>query len=79
MELVFLPNGDGRCIYDEAIELSTLGQVTIRRGSQVEPDASGGWIVDLAPVDGPKLGPFGLRSEALRAEVAWLTAHWLPR
>lgn len=79
MELIFLPNGDGRCVYDETIELSSLGQLSIRRGSHVEPVASGEWIVDLSPVGGPSLGPFRSRGEALIAEIAWLTANWLPR
>ena len=29
------------------------------------------------PFAGPVLGPFGCRSEALAAEVAWLEANWL--
>ena len=39
------------------------------------PKAAG--TPDLRPVDGPVLGPFDRRSEALEAEVAWLEAHWL--
>ena len=37
----------------------------------------GGWRADLSPVGGPQLGPFRRRSEALRAEAAWLVEHWL--
>lgn len=33
----------------------------------------GAWIVDLAPVGGPILGPYAHRSEALRVEAAHLT------
>jgi hypothetical protein len=29
------------------------------------------------PVDGPVLGPFDLRSEALEAEQVWLAKNWL--
>jgi hypothetical protein len=42
-----------------------------------EPDASGQWLADLAPVSGPILGPFAQRSEALAAESDWLARHWL--
>jgi hypothetical protein len=31
----------------------------------------------LAPVGGPRLGPYSLRSQALTAEQTWLEAHWL--
>ena len=39
---------------------------------------AGDWFADLAPVGGPRLGPYHLRGEALAAEVAWLLAHDLP-
>ena len=45
----------------------------------VEPTADGRWIADLWPVDGPPLGPFPSRSQALSAEHNWLTQHWLLR
>ena len=37
-----------RCVYDEAIDLSQLGELTIRRASHVEPDDQGLWWADLA-------------------------------
>ena len=77
MQLVITPAGIVQCVYDETIDLSVLGQPVISRGSQVEPDAAGHWYADLAPVGGPTLGPFTLRSEALEAERAWLELHWL--
>jgi hypothetical protein len=79
MEMVINPEGDVRCVYGEAIPLQQLGNVSIRRGSHVEPTAGGGWSADLSPVGGPLLGPFETRSAALAAEVAWLTSHWLVR
>jgi hypothetical protein len=77
MQLVIEPQGHVRCLYAEAIDLSSLGKLAVRRGSHVEPDGQGQWTADLSPVSGPVLGPFVLRSEALAAELAWLEAHWL--
>ena len=77
MQLVVMPDGRVRCLYDETLDLRALGPLAIRRGSHVEPTADGRWTADLAPVQGPLLGPFATRSEALAAEVEWLTAHWL--
>ena len=77
MELLISPAGLTRCIYGEEIDLTQLGTVTIRRGSYVEPTEDGQWMVDLSPVDGPKLGPFAVRSTALTEEVAWLSQNWL--
>lgn len=76
MNLFIRPDGTIQAIYDEALDLSTIGAVTIRRASHVEPAANGpGWTADLTPVGGPVLGPFARRSEALDAEIAWLGEH----
>jgi hypothetical protein len=77
MELVIERSGRARCIYGEEIDLTQLGELSIRRGSHVEPDSQGRWLCDLSPVTGPLLGPFPTRSEALAAEVAWLAEQWL--
>jgi hypothetical protein len=77
MELIVQADGSLRCLYDETVDLSAVGQVTIRRASHVEPTEQGQWQADLSPVGGPVLGPFMLRSEALAAEVEWLRRHWL--
>ena len=74
MWLVVDPGGGVRCLYGEAIPLDCLGAVSIARASHVEPEG-GGWYADLEPCGGPKLGPFPIRSEALRAEEAWLKKH----
>lgn len=79
MQLVVTADGAVRFIYAETVDLRSLGPTVIRRGSYVEPDAMGMWLVDLAPINGPRLGPFPKRSEALEAEVAWLQEHWLTR
>jgi hypothetical protein len=71
------PAGQIHCLYGEALDLASFGAVTIRRASHVEPDQDGQWWADLSPVQGPRLGPFVFRSNALAAEVAWLEGNWL--
>ena len=77
MQLIINPCGSMRCVYAETIDLAQIGRLTISRASHVEPDDAGDWFADLAPVDGPKLGPFAHRSDALEAEAEWLDTHWL--
>jgi hypothetical protein len=77
MDLVIEPTGQVRAIYAEAIDRSALGPPVIAGASFVEPGPGGCWTADLRLVLGPVLGPFDRRSEALRAEHAWLLAHWL--
>src|SRR5262245_2251342 len=71
------PRGRVRCLYGEELDLALLGPLSIRRASRVEPDERGAWWADLAPVGGPLLGPFSLRSQALAAECSWLEGHWI--
>jgi len=68
------PDGTAQCIYDDdfADFIRALGNVTITRASHVEPTAKGEWEADMSPVNGPVLGPFKLRGEALDAEREWL-------
>jgi hypothetical protein len=77
MQLLIDPCGRVHCVYGEAIDLAALGPLSIRRGSHVEPDPQGLWWADLGPVQGPRLGPFARRSEALEAELDWLQGIWL--
>jgi hypothetical protein len=77
MRLVIDEQATVRCLYDEAFDLSPLGEVSIRRASHVEPDAAGRWWADLSPSGGPKFGPFVRRSVAIAAEMAWIEAHGL--
>ena len=79
MELIIEGSGGVRCIYAEAVNLHALGKPQITRASHVEPDNTGRWIADLTPVDGPTLGPFDKRTDALAAEVQWLRDHWLAK
>ena len=76
MRLVIDATGTLRCVYEEAIDLTALGKLRITRASHVEPDEQGQWLVNLAPVNGPMLGPYEQRSAALAAERAWLEEHW---
>jgi hypothetical protein len=77
MDLLIEPSGTVRCVFGEEIDLGQLGQLSIRRGSHVEPTSDGQWTADLAPVQGPLLGPFPTRTAALDAEVTWLQENWL--
>ena len=77
MDLLIEPSGTVRCVFGEEIDLGQLGQLSIRRGSHVEPTPDGQWTADLAPVQGPLIGPFLTRTAALNAEVSWLQEHWL--
>jgi hypothetical protein len=77
MQLIFMADGRVRCIYGEQIDLATLGDLHIIRASHVEPGPDGFWYADLSLVEGPILGPFTKRSDALAAEVAWLETNWL--
>jgi hypothetical protein len=77
MQLVIEPNGQVHCLYGEVLDLTTLGMLSIRRASHVEPDTEGVWWVDLSPLHGPRLGPFTHRSLALAAEETWLEHNWL--
>ena len=77
MEIVILSCGAMRCIYSDSFDVAQLGAVSIERASYVEPIANGEWSADLAPVAGPRLGPFKRRDQALAAEIAWLGQHWL--
>ena len=72
MELVVGVDGVARCIYDEALDLREIGKLQITRASHVEPDAEGFWWADMGPVDGPVLGPFMSRTDALETERGWL-------
>ena len=77
MQLLIDGHGVVRCLYTEAVDLSALGALKISRASHVEPDPAGRWWADLAPVLGPRLGPFAMRSMALAAEIAWIETNCL--
>jgi len=75
MEIYIDQAGNATCIYDEAIDLAAIGAVSIRRASHVEPDRQGRWWADMAPIGGPRLGPYSRRSEALASEKQYILSH----
>jgi hypothetical protein len=79
MELVVEQGGKVLCIYEETIDLHAIGIPSIKRASHVEPNSAGRWIADLTPVNGPTIGPFDKRTDALAAEVQWLRENWLAK
>jgi len=54
---------------DDLADLCNEGEATIERVSNVEP-CEGGWEARI--IDGPTLGPFRLRQQALDAEIEYL-------
>ena len=75
--LSIAPDGKLRFLWDDSLApLLELGEASIQRVSHVEPQGTM-WIADLTLVDGPRLGPFTLRKEALASEADWLLQHGL--
>ena len=72
MQIIISPGGVMRMLYSEFFDIITFGKASISRASHVEPDHRGLWYADLSPVQGPRLGPFHKRSEALTAESDWI-------
>ena len=65
------PDGTIQFIYSDDLRgLMAEGRSSTRRVSHVEPNAEGRWEAQM--VEGPKLGPFDTRAEALEAERKWL-------
>lgn len=65
-------DGTLQCLYTEELDLDAFGEVSLVRGSHVEPFEGSQWIADMSPVGGGVLGPFPKRSQALAAEVEYL-------
>jgi hypothetical protein len=76
LRLVINDSGSIQAIAPDNLSfLNSLGKCDVRRASHVEPVTENGqtlWTADLSPVNGPVLGPFNSRSEALQQELAWL-------
>ena len=73
-------DGQVRMLYNDDLQdlISSLGDADTKRASHVEP-AGDGWTADMRPCnDGPVLGPFPTRAEALEVEKQWLLEHGIP-
>lgn len=82
VDVVILADGTVKFLYyDELKPLLDIGDVDVKRASHVDPEKLENgelkWFADLAPVSGPKLGPFDTRNEAIDAEVVWLSVNYL--
>ena len=73
----FNEDGTADTLYTEKINLKELGDLHMKRASHVEPTDNGQWTADMSPSNGPLLGPFETRTEALQAEVEWLKKNIL--
>lgn len=80
-EIFILADGTVKFLYyDELKPLLDIGNVEVSRASHIDPEKTENglkWFVDLAPVGGPKLGPFETRDEAIAAEIDWLSQNYL--
>lgn len=80
-EIFILADGTVKFLYyDELKPLLEIGNVVVSRASHIDPaNTTEGlkWHADLSPVNGPKLGPFETRDEAISAEIEWLTENYL--
>ena len=72
MQVIIKPTGVFVGIYNDTFDYGELGKPCIRRASHIEPTDDGCWTADLSPVDGPQLGPFDKRNEAIEAELEYL-------
>jgi hypothetical protein len=76
--IVIDTDGTLHFVWDDALaSLVEASEAVVTRASHVEPSSTkpGWWEADMAPSDGPVLGPFRLRAEALQAEREWLREH----
>lgn len=70
--------GTVKMIYEDDLRgLLVAGDATIKRVSHVEPTIDGRWTADLSPVQGPLLGPFDTRKQALDEEINWINTNVL--
>jgi len=80
MKIIVAKNGCSRHLLAEDHEdfLSCLGKpLSIQRSSHVE-FVDENWMADMHPANGPVLGPFTTRKQALLAETKWLEDNHLP-
>lgn len=80
MTQIFLRGAEAKHLHDDRAPTGELGRPSATRASHVEPyrtvDSFGRqvirWYIDLRPSNGPVMGRFKTRDEALAAEKDWL-------
>ena len=79
MKIKISNNADISFLYNEKLnKLQEIGKTIIKRASNVEPNSSNQWIVDLNPLGiNKKLGPYITRQEALNAEKHIIESNYL--
>jgi len=77
MILSISKSGQVKAVYRDDFDWRSLGRLMVQRASQVEPDSLGFWWADLTMSNGPKVGPFVRRQDAIAAEVGWLEKNCL--
>jgi hypothetical protein len=70
-------HGHFRGVYTDSFPWRELGTPRIQRASHLEPDHLGLWWADLSLSNGPKIGPFARRADAIAAEIRWLERNHL--
>lgn len=74
-EYLISADDEGNLVFifnDELAFLLDLGPATTQRVSEVEPTEANLWTADMGRIQGPVLGPFALRGQALEAEIEYL-------
>lgn len=78
MKIIVEKDGNIRFMYsDDFCDLMDEGKYKVCRVSHVEP-CDGGWSADLTPINGPILGPYKKRKDALDAEIEWINENNIP-
>lgn len=75
--LINIKEGHIKHIYNEAIDLSSIGDMQIKRASVVDPENNGMWSVDLSLSGGKKIEGFVKRSDALKYEIDYIEQNIL--
>jgi hypothetical protein len=81
MKLIIGKDGNARFLYNDKLKkaFKEQGKMKSKRASHVEPVEENGTVVWYADIiGGPKLGPFDLREDALKAEIKWLEDNGIP-
>jgi hypothetical protein len=70
--IISICNGEIKYLYNETINLNSLGEADIQRASYVEP-SDDKWYVDFSPIGEDKIiKGFGTRSEAIKYEIKYI-------